>query len=344
MSPITICPHWPASIALFPIITALKLQCWELGSVVSIMKRPSLFWITTKYHSPDIHFLSKPWRPPDGIVTNAMFGTLVDISFGLILRKVLTNVYGRKLKYLSYLIGYWVWRELLTQFHVLRGLILAFNLMSFGEPWSGYSFIDRVSGSSCATQMQPPIVNDTMKAGVSAPCPDLERRMGSQSHSLTDVDFVDPEYLLGDHSDIGIAIEGWFYFDSEDRSLAHSADLNLQTLNYMDSTQVNNAVSTSQPEALNMPLSHALVSAVASYDLDDLGDNCVATFDSNSAFWMCDNSATRHMCNDANMFHGQLLPSTYDVNSATGTSSQLKMGTVVLSVADNDVWSILLHC
>ena len=62
----------------------------------------------------------------------------------------------------------------------------------------------------------------------------------------------------------------------------------------------------------------------------------MATFDSNSAFWVCDNSATGHICNQANMFHGPLKPSNCGVQSATGTSDPLQMGTVVLSVIDDE--------
>ena len=36
------------------------------------------------------------------------------------------------------------------------------------------------------------------------------------------------------------------------------------------------------------------------------------------------------------MFHGQLVPSIYDVNSAIGYSNKLQMGTVVSSVAGDD--------
>ena len=55
------------------------------------------FWITNKFHPPEIHFLPKPWRPPDGVITNAIFGTLVAISFGAILGKVLAKFYIKRI-------------------------------------------------------------------------------------------------------------------------------------------------------------------------------------------------------------------------------------------------------
>jgi hypothetical protein len=71
--------------------------------------------------------------------------------------------------------------------------------------------------------------------------------------------------------------------------LAHSVDLNLQTLKG-GSTKVDNIVlsnSEAQTEhpimstKVKSPVAHARVSALSSKDLDDLGDNYMATFDRN---------------------------------------------------------------
>ena len=62
----------------------------------------------------------------------------------------------------------------------------------------------------------------------------------------------------------------------------------------------------------------------------------MASFDSDSSFWVCDNSATGHICNDRSLFHGELVPSTFSVSAATGTSETNLMGTIVLSVQDDD--------
>ena len=85
--------------------------------------------------------------------------------------------------------------------------------------------MDSMSGPNYATSLQPPFAIDTMKAGVLAPHPDLEKMMDSQSNNLNDFDSVDPEFLLGNHNSKGIAVEGWFYFDTEDGGQAYSADL-----------------------------------------------------------------------------------------------------------------------
>ena len=62
----------------------------------------------------------------------------------------------------------------------------------------------------------------------------------------------------------------------------------------------------------------------------------MASFDSDSSFWVCNNSATGHICNDRSLFHGELVPSTFSVSAATGTSETNLMGTIVLSVRDDD--------
>ena len=165
---------------------------------------------------------------------------------------------------------------------------------------------------------------------------------------------------MGIHFSKGLAGDGWFYFDTKDGGQAHCIDLeyNIKSQagvpaphpdlergmkanpdpllgNHIDS-QVGNAVFEPQSEVLNLPVSHALVSALTSTNLDELGDNCMATFDSNSTFWVCDNSATGHICNDASMFHGPLVQSIYDVNSATGFSTKLKICLLYTSPSPRD--------
>jgi hypothetical protein len=58
--------------------------------------------------------------------------------------------------------------------------------------------------------------------------------------------------------------------------------------------------------------------------------NATSFFDTDSSFWVCDNSATGHICNDKSLFSGELVPSIYIVGAATGTSEPTLMGTVVL--------------
>jgi hypothetical protein len=64
--------------------------------------------------------------------------------------------------------------------------------------------------------------------------------------------------------------------------------------------------------------------------------NATSFFDTDSSFWLCNDSATGHICNDKSLFSGKLIPSIYIVGTATGTSEQMLMGTVVLQLTDNN--------
>ncbi len=64
--------------------------------------------------------------------------------------------------------------------------------------------------------------------------------------------------------------------------------------------------------------------------------NATLFFDADSLFWVCNNFATDHTCNDKPLYLGKLVPSIYLVGAATGTSEPTLMGTVVLQLTDND--------
>jgi hypothetical protein len=53
-------------------------------------------------------------------------------------------------------------------------------------------------------------------------------------------------------------------------------------------------------------------------------------------FWVCDNLATGHICNDKLLFSGELVPSIYVVGAATGTSKPTLMGAVILCTTDDN--------
>jgi hypothetical protein len=57
-------------------------------------------------------------------------------------------------------------------------------------------------------------------------------------------------------------------------------------------------------------------------------------FNTDSSFWVCNNLATGHICNDKSLFSGELVPSIYVVGAATGTSEPTLMGTVILCTTD----------
>ncbi len=64
--------------------------------------------------------------------------------------------------------------------------------------------------------------------------------------------------------------------------------------------------------------------------------NTMSSFDTDSSFWVCDNSATGHICNVKALFHGKLVPSIYIVGAATGSLEPSLMGTVLLKVTDDN--------
>jgi hypothetical protein len=60
------------------------------------------------------------------------------------------------------------------------------------------------------------------------------------------------------------------------------------------------------------------------------------SFDTDSSFWVCNNSATGHICNNKELFTDELVPSIYEVGSATGISTPTLMGTVTLRITDDE--------
>jgi hypothetical protein len=64
--------------------------------------------------------------------------------------------------------------------------------------------------------------------------------------------------------------------------------------------------------------------------------NAMSFFNADSSFWVCDNSATGHVCNDKSLFSGELVPSIYIVGAATGISEPALMGIVILWFTDDN--------
>ena len=115
-------------------------------------------------------------------------------------------------------------------------------------------------------------------------------------------------------------------------------DPNMQTLKInVGSTTVAEAqeLRTINHSGQILPAAQAFVSALTSADEDQLGNNPMLTFDTDSSFWVCNNSATGNICNDIKHYHGKLVPSIYSVGATTGTSSPELMGTVILWITDD---------
>ncbi len=71
--------------------------------------------------------------------------------------------------------------------------------------------------------------------------------------------------------------------------------------------------------------------------LTDLADHDpLSLFNTDSFFWVCDNSATGHICNNKDLFTNKLVSLIYQVGLATGILVPNLMGTVILWVTDNE--------
>jgi hypothetical protein len=65
-------------------------------------------------------------------------------------------------------------------------------------------------------------------------------------------------------------------------------------------------------------------------------ENNMTSFNTDSSFWVCDNLATGHICNDKKLFIGDLVPSIYIVGAAMETSEPTLMGTIQLRIMDDN--------
>ncbi len=70
--------------------------------------------------------------------------------------------------------------------------------------------------------------------------------------------------------------------------------------------------------------------------LASVHENTMPSFDTDSSFWVCDNSATGHICNNRALFTGDLVPLIYIVGAATRTLEPTLMGMVWLRITDDD--------
>jgi hypothetical protein len=62
----------------------------------------------------------------------------------------------------------------------------------------------------------------------------------------------------------------------------------------------------------------------------------ISSFDIDSSFWVCDNSAPGHICNDNSCFSGEHVSSNYIVGAATGSSKPTLMVTVILCLTEDN--------
>ncbi len=62
----------------------------------------------------------------------------------------------------------------------------------------------------------------------------------------------------------------------------------------------------------------------------------VIPFDTDSSFWVSDNLASRHICNNKSLFSGELVPLIYIFGAATGTTEPTLMRMVILFTTDDN--------
>ncbi len=81
---------------------------------------------------------------------------------------------------------------------------------------------------------------------------------------------------------------------------------------------------------------HAFTVIVHTMMADLLTLDPLSSFNMDLSFWVCDNSATGHICNNKILFTDELVPSIFEVGSATGISTPTLMGTVTLRITDDE--------
>jgi hypothetical protein len=81
---------------------------------------------------------------------------------------------------------------------------------------------------------------------------------------------------------------------------------------------------------------HAFTAIAHTTMVDLLTLDPLLSFDTDSSFLVCNNSATGHICNNKALFTDELVPSIFEVGSATGISTLTLMGTATLRITDNE--------
>ena len=81
---------------------------------------------------------------------------------------------------------------------------------------------------------------------------------------------------------------------------------------------------------------HAFTNLTQTTIADRLTHDPLSSFDTDSSFWVRDNSATGHICNTKTLFTNELVPSIFEVGSATGILTPTLMGNITLRLTDNE--------
>jgi hypothetical protein len=250
------------------------------------------------FSPPQILYLPNPKRPPDGLITEAIMMSVVMIIFGIITTKYLCRMY-------AYISLRWTRRNArclvkTKQFYFLKSIYQIITNASFCYPWKcpgAASFLaDQFEYVGLLTSQE--VMNFFTRG-------DFLNDSENSNQVLCDVDDDDQDL---------------YYFDASE-----GYDIFCECFQHQEEIE--------QTIKVKLEPGQAIVRAFASTGEER---TAAATFDAASSFWVCDNSATGHICNDKTLYHGPLVPSVFVVGTATGTIGKLMMGTVILSLRDDE--------
>ena len=258
--------------------------------------RLTIHFAINVFSVPQIFFIPQPKHPPDGWITDIVMKSFVAMIFGVLMFKYLCRLYA------------------------ILGLRFVRKTVRCTLNANWFVFLLKIGKIAAPSRFTCPF---NIPVGISLYLSQFSIAKNIALQDLLIFFTKQDQFETADHfHDAKSGFESeLFFFDAMD---GYSDAGPFEATRLCDESRVRMAPV--------LPVSHALVSALATSGEEDTGGTSVATFDSASSFWVCDNSATGHICKSKSMFHGPLVPSVWTVSTATGYSEELLMGTVVLTL------------
>ena len=110
----------------------------------------TLCWMSNFFHPPEIDFLPKPRKPPDGLISEIVFGTLVFAIYSWMLTCSIPRFYWKKFIKFSTKV---YWR--IFQNHFPKGFRIVLSLLNTQNCWNLNSVIEGDSRPIFAIQLSP---------------------------------------------------------------------------------------------------------------------------------------------------------------------------------------------
>ena len=289
--------------------------------------RLTIYFAINAFSPPQIFFIPQPKRPPDGWITDALMKSTIMAIFGIIILKYLCKLYA------------FIWlrycRRATKRLLDKEWFKLALRLGAMATPSTFACPFKASQGMSlCYSQLVTPnniTIQDLLELLTIQDDFESEEQYHDAKNGFEYNQFFfdamdghTKQQLLLTNDKVSVETE-----QKKKNSLADEQNYKV-LFDYEHKDKASSA--DEQKNQVSRWLSHALVTALATSDKDTGGSSSVATFDSASSFWVCDNSATGHVCNSKSMYHGPMVPSIYAISTATGCSDELLMGTVVLTL------------